>query len=188
MGDTGPQNDPRGHGLDLSTVLGKISRIDVDRAEKGRSYAIPSNNPFRKSPNARPEVWALGLREPWWLRIDAPTGDLWVGDVGQGLYEEVTIARQGENHGWNGFEGFRSFTDRYAKEGARYVPPVFAYHHRVGFSVTGGFVYRGKNPRRWLRPGSHPPHRRDGRRPGRCGTGPRSRADGPERSRLMETD
>ena len=65
-----------------------------------------------------PEVWALGLREPWWLRIDAPTGDLWVGDVGQGLYEEVTIARKGENHGWNGFEGFRSFTDRYAKEGA----------------------------------------------------------------------
>jgi putative heme-binding domain-containing protein len=144
MGDTGPQNDPRGHGQDLSTLLGKISRIDVDRAEEGRSYAIPSDNPFRDSPDARPEVWALGFREPWRFSFDPPTGDLWVGDVGQGLYEEVTIARRGENHGWNVFEGFRSFSDRYAKGGARYVPPVFAYHHRVGVSVTGGFVYRGK--------------------------------------------
>jgi putative heme-binding domain-containing protein len=144
MGDTGPQNDPRGHGQDLSTLLGKISRIDVDRAESGRLYTIPSDNPFRNSPGARPEVWALGFREPWRFSFDPPTGDLWVGDVGQGLYEEVTIARKGENHGWNVYEGFRSFSDRYAKGATRYVPPVFAYHHRVGVSVTGGFVYRGK--------------------------------------------
>jgi putative heme-binding domain-containing protein len=144
MGDTGPQNDPRGHGQDPSTLLGKISRIDVDRAEAGRSYAIPSDNPFRDRPDVRPEVWALGFREPWRFSFDPPTGDLWVGDVGQGLYEEVTIARRGENHGWNVFEGFRSFSDRYAKGGARYVPPVFAYHHRVGVSVTGGFIYRGR--------------------------------------------
>lgn len=147
MGDTGPQNDPRGHGQDLGTLLGKLSRIDVDRGEGDRPYAIPPGNPFRDRPEARPEIWAAGFREPWRFSFDPPTGDLWVGDVGQGLYEEVTIARVGENHGWNVFEGVRPFSDRFAKPGIRYVPPVFAYHHRVGVSVTGGFVYRGKkNP------------------------------------------
>ena len=147
MGDTGPQGDPRGHGQDLSTLLGKMSRIDVDHTEAGRPYAIPGDNPFRARPGARPEIWALGFREPWRFSFDPPTGDLWIGDVGQDLYEEVTIARVGENHGWNVLEGFRPFSDRFAKADVRYVPPVFAYHHRVGVSVTGGFVYRGRmNP------------------------------------------
>ncbi len=147
MGDTGPQGDPRGHGQDLSTLLGKISRIDVDHIEGDRPYAIPADNPFRDQPGARPEIWAFGFREPWRFSFDPPTGDLWVGDVGQGLYEEVAIVRVGENHGWNVIEGFRPFSDRFSKSDARYVPPVFAYHHRVGVSVTGGFVYHGgKNP------------------------------------------
>ena len=147
MGDTGPQGDPRGHAQDLATLLGKLSRIDVDHAEGGRSYAIPADNPFRGQPAARPEIWSLGFREPWRFSFDPPTGDLWVGDVGQGLYEEVTIVRSGENHGWNVLEGYRPFSDRFARPDTRYVPPVFAYHHRVGVSVTGGFVYRGrKNP------------------------------------------
>ncbi|MFO0897539.1 MAG: PQQ-dependent sugar dehydrogenase [Pirellulales bacterium] len=147
MGDTGPQNDPRGHGQDLSKLLGKLSRIDVDRAEEGRAYAIPADNPFRDQPGARPEIWALGFREPWRFSFDPPTGELWVGDVGQGLYEEVSIVRRGENHGWNVLEGFQPFSDQYSQAGARYTPPVFAYHHRVGVSVTGGFVYRGaKHP------------------------------------------
>uniref|UniRef100_UPI0013E9CC8E PQQ-dependent sugar dehydrogenase n=1 Tax=Aquisphaera insulae TaxID=2712864 RepID=UPI0013E9CC8E len=143
MGDTGPQGDPRGHGQDLSTLLAKISRIDVDRADDGLAYAIPADNPFRNREGARPEIWALGCREPWRFSFDPPTGDLWVGDVGQGLYEEVSIVRRGDNHGWNVLEGFRPFSDRFARPGERYVPPVFAYHHRVGVSVTGGFVYRG---------------------------------------------
>ena len=147
MGDTGPQGDPRGHGQDLSTLLGKIGRIDVDRADGDRPYAIPADNPFRDRPEARPEVWASGFREPWRFTFDPPTGDLWVGDVGQGLYEEVAIVRAGDNHGWNVLEGFRPFSGRFAKPDSRYVSPVFAYHHRVGVSVTGGFVYRGsKNP------------------------------------------
>ena len=147
MGDTGPQTDPRGHGQDLTTLLGKISRIDVDHAEGDRAYAIPKDNPFRETAAARPEIWALGFREPWRFSFDPPTGDLWVGDVGQGLYEEVTIVRSGENHGWNVIEGFRSFSDRYRQPDARYVPPIFAYHHRVGVSITAGFVYHGKkNP------------------------------------------
>ena len=145
MGDTGPQGDPRGHGQDLSTLLGKMSRIDVDHTEADRPYTIPRDNPFREAPGSRPEIWALGFREPWRFSFDPPTGDLWIGDVGQGLYEEVTIARAGENHGWNVFEGFSRFSNRFAKTDARYVPPVFAYHHRVGVSVTGGFVYRGRN-------------------------------------------
>ncbi len=144
MGDTGPQNDPRGHGQDLSTLLGKMSRIDVNRTEGDRPYAIPADNPFRDVPNARPEVWAFGFREPWRFSFDTATGDLWVGDVGQGLYEEATIARKGENHGWNVREGFRPFSERYLKADAHYVLPVFAYHHRVGVSITGGFVYHGK--------------------------------------------
>jgi putative heme-binding domain-containing protein len=147
MGDTGPQRDPRGHGQDLSVLFGKIGRIDVDHAEGDRPYAIPPDNPFRDKPDARPEIWALGFRAPWRFCFDPPTGDLWVGDVGQDLYEEVTIVRRGENHGWNVHEGFQPFSDRFAKSDARYVPPVFAYHHRVGVSVTGGYVYHGrKNP------------------------------------------
>jgi Glucose / Sorbosone dehydrogenase len=122
-----------------------MSRIDVDHTEAGRPNAIPGDNPFRERPGARPEIWARGFRGPWRFGFDPPRGDLWIGDVGQGLYEEVTFARVGENHGWNVLEGFSRFSDRFAKTDAHYVPPVFAYHHRVGVSVTGGFVYRGRN-------------------------------------------
>jgi putative heme-binding domain-containing protein len=147
MGDTGPQGDPLGHGQDMSTLLGKMIRIDVDHSEGEYPYAIPQDNPFRDRPDTLPEIWAFGFREPWRFSFDSRNGDLWVGDVGQGLYEEVAIVRTGENHGWNVQEGFRPFSDRFAKKDARYVPPIFAYHHRAGVSVTAGFVYRGrKNP------------------------------------------
>jgi putative heme-binding domain-containing protein len=143
MGDTGPQQDPQGHGQDLTTHLGKILRIDVDRTDPGLAYAIPADNPFRDRPNARPEIWAWGFREPWRFSFDPVTGDLWVGDVGQDRVEEVTIARRGENHGWNVYEGFEPFSNRYRKEGATYTPPVFAYRRKYGNSITGGYVYRG---------------------------------------------
>jgi putative heme-binding domain-containing protein len=143
MGDTGPQRDPQGHGQDLSLQLGKILRIDVDHQDPGRAYAIPTDNPFRERADARPEIWAYGLREPWRFSFDVLTGDLWVGDVGQDRIEEVDIVRRGENYGWNVYEGFEPFSNRYRKEGASYVPPVFAYGRKYGFSVTGGFVYRG---------------------------------------------
>jgi hypothetical protein len=144
MGDTGPQRDPQGHGQDLTLLLGKILRIDVDRAENGRPYAIPPDNPFHSRDGARPEIWAYGFREPWRFSFDALTQDLWVGDVGQDRIEEVGIVRAGENHGWNVFEGFELFSDRYRREGERYVAPVFSYPHRLGVSITGGFVYRGQ--------------------------------------------
>jgi putative heme-binding domain-containing protein len=143
MGDTGPQQDPQGHGQDMTTHLGKILRLDVDHADAGLAYAIPADNPFRDRAGARPEIWASGFREPWRFSFDSATGDLWVGDVGQDRVEEVAIVRRGENHGWNVQEGFEPFSNRYRKEGASYTPPVFAYRRKFGNSITGGYVYRG---------------------------------------------
>jgi len=143
MGDTGPQQDPQGHGQDLSILLGKMLRIDVDHIDPGLAYAIPADNPFRDRPNVRPEIWAYGFREPWRFSFDPLTHDLWVGDVGQDRIEEVSIVRRGENHGWNVYEGFEPFSNRYRKEGVTYIPPVFAYRRKYGNSITGGYVYRG---------------------------------------------
>jgi putative heme-binding domain-containing protein len=143
VGDTGPQRDPQGHGQDLSVQFAKMLRIDVDHAENGLAYAIPADNPFRNRPNARPEIWAYGLREPWRFSFDSLTGDLWVGDVGQDRVEEADIIRRGENYGWNVYEGFEPFSNRYRKDGEVYTPPVFAYRRKFGNSITGGYVYRG---------------------------------------------
>jgi glucose/arabinose dehydrogenase len=143
MGDTGPQQDPEGHGQDLTTELGKMLRIDVDHQDRGLAYSIPRDNPFYGNTHARPEIWAYGLREPWRFSFDPVTGDLWVGDVGQDRVEEVSIVRRGENYGWNVYEGFEPFSNRYRKEGETYVPPVFAYRRKFGASVIGGYVYRG---------------------------------------------
>ena len=143
MGDTGPQQDPQGHGQDLTTHLGKILRVDVDRTDPGLAYAVPADNPFRAQPDVRPEIWAYGFREPWRFSFDPATGDLWIGDVGQDRVEEVAIVRRGENHGWNVYEGFEPFSNRYRNGKATYIPPVFAYHRKYGNSITGGYVYRG---------------------------------------------
>lgn len=143
MGDTGPQQDPQGHGQDLTLHLAKILRIDVDHADPGLAYSIPSDNPFRAIAGARPEIWAFGFREPWRFSFDRLTGDLWVGDVGQDRVEEVSIVRRGENLGWNVYEGFEPFSNTFRKPDASYTPPVFAYRRKFGNSVTGGYVYRG---------------------------------------------
>ncbi len=143
MGDTGPQQDPQGHGQDLTLHLAKILRLDVDHADPGLAYAIPSDNPFRGHVGVRPEIWAFGFREPWRFSFDRLTGDLWVGDVGQDRVEEVSIVRRGENLGWNVYEGFEPFSNAYRKPDASYTPPVFAYRRKFGNSVTGGYVYRG---------------------------------------------
>ena len=143
MGDTGPQRDPQGHGQDMSILLGKLLRIDVDHPQPPLAYSIPKDNPFLGVAGARPEIWACGFREPWRMSWDAPTGDLWLGDVGQDQVEEVGIVRRGENHGWNVYEGHRPFSEQYRRKGETYVPPVLSYSHRLGLSVTGGYVYRG---------------------------------------------
>jgi len=143
MGDTGPHNDPNGHAQNLRLLLGKLMRIDVDRTEGSLGYAIPADNPFRGRPDARPEIWAYGFRNPWRFSFDRLTGDLWLADVGQDREEEVVIVRRGENHGWNVYEGFEPFSNQYRQEGRSFVAPVFAYKRKYGNSITGGFVYRG---------------------------------------------
>ena len=144
MGDTGPQRDPQGHGQDMSILLGKLLRIDVDHSDGSLGYAIPADNPFVGKDGVRPEIWAYGFREPWRISWDSKTKDLWLGDVGQDRIEEVGIVRRGENHGWNVYEGHQAYSERFRREGETYVPPVLSYSHRIGLSVTGGEVYHGK--------------------------------------------
>ena len=143
MGDTGPHNDPNGHAQNLQLLLGKIMRIDVDHEEAGHAYAIPADNPFLGQTDARPEIWACGLRNPWRFSFDRLNGDLWLADVGQDRGEEVDIIRGGENYGWNVYEGFEPFSNQFRKEGRTFTKPFFAYRRKYGNSVTGGHVYRG---------------------------------------------
>ncbi|MBP88827.1 MAG: glucose dehydrogenase [Planctomycetaceae bacterium] len=144
-GDGGPQEDPDGHGQDMRIFLGKILRIDVDHASGDKPYAIPDTNPFKDAgPNVRPEIWAYGFRMPWRFSWDRKTKDLWVGEIGQNLFEEVSMPRIGENHGWNVYEGFTPFSNQYRREGEKFAPPLFSYRRKHGVSVTGGHVYRGK--------------------------------------------
>ena len=149
MGDTGPQGDPEGHAQNLRTMLGKMLRIDVDQQANGNAYAVPADNPFvNRTDGTRPEIWAYGFREPWRFSFDSLTHDLWVGDVGQDRIEEVDLVRAGENYGWNVYEGFDLFSNRYRPPDAKgqavaFTPPVFAYNRRLGNSITGGYVYRG---------------------------------------------
>ncbi len=142
MGDSGPQRDPNGNGQNLSVLQGKILRIDVDHPDSGKGYSVPADNPFVNKPGVRPEIWCYGMREVWRFSFDPVTGDLWEGDIGQDLYEEVNIIHKGDNYGWNVMEGFERFSNKYRRAGETYVPPVFAYTRKYGQSVTGGFVYR----------------------------------------------
>ena len=149
IGDGGPQEDPEGHAQDLHLLNGSILRIDVDGRQENLPYRIPPSNPFYNDPDKqiRREIWAYGMRMPWRFNFDPQTNELWTGDVGQVGYEEISIVRGGENHGWNVYEGFAPFTDRYQKENTQYVPPVFALARKHGVSITGGHVYRGsKSP------------------------------------------
>jgi glucose/arabinose dehydrogenase len=146
-GDGGGGGDPRGNGQKVDTLLAKILRIDIDATGAGQPYSIPSDNPFVDRAGARQEIWVTGLRNPWRISFDRATGDLWIGDVGQGSFEEIDVVRAGsgggQNFGWNTTEGFHCYPsgDPCAPEGL--TPPVTEYDHDLGCSVTGGFVYRG---------------------------------------------
>ena len=144
-GDGGSGGDPHDNGQRMDTLLGKILRIDVDGGSGDARYAVPPDNPFVDQADALPEIWHLGLRNPWRMSFDRETGDLWIGDVGQGSWEEVDVARAGTgglNFGWNRVEGFECFEGDSCDDPA-YTPPVTAYSHDFGCSVTGGVVYRG---------------------------------------------
>ncbi|MEX1158142.1 MAG: PQQ-dependent sugar dehydrogenase, partial [Thermomicrobiales bacterium] len=141
-GDEGGGGDTYGNAQDLSSLFGKILRIDVDN---GDPYAIPSDNPYVSTADARPEVWSYGLRNPWRISFDRLTGDLWVADVGQSMWEEVNHVPAGtgggRNFGWNAMEGMHCYTDDC--EPSLYTLPVAEYDHDDGCSITGGQVYRG---------------------------------------------
>jgi glucose/arabinose dehydrogenase len=143
-GDGGSGGDPFGNGQRLDTLLGKLLRIDVDG---GRPYGIPEDNPFVSRSGARPEIWAYGLRNPWRLSFDRGTGDLWIGDVGQGALEEIDRARAGrrggDNYGWNEMEGTECFSPPDGCDRRGLVRPVAVYPTRLGCAVIGGHVYRG---------------------------------------------
>lgn len=143
LGDGGAANDPHNNGQNLGTLLAKVIRIDVNKAgEGGVPYAVPADNPFVARDGAKPEIWAYGTRNIWRMAFDAKTGDLWGGDVGQNIWEEVVLVKKGGNYGWNAREGFHAFEG--GKGDGPFEEPIVEYHHREGMSITGGQVYRGK--------------------------------------------
>jgi len=139
LGDGGAGGDPQGHAQNRTTLLGSILRLDVDSKAP---YAIPSDNPFAGG-GGRGEIYAWGLRNPWRWSFDRKTGELWVGDVGQNRWEEVDRVRAGDNLGWNHWEGNHCFRRSNCSDKGM-VMPVAEYSHKLGCSVTGGYVYRGK--------------------------------------------
>jgi uncharacterized repeat protein (TIGR03806 family) len=145
LGDGGSANDPHGHGQDLSTLLGAIIRIDVNRAIGEERYAIPDDNPFVDTPRARPELWAVGLRNVWRFSFDRESGLLLAADVGQDRIEEVNVIEKGGNYGWNRFEANSDFNLDTRLVSGRHVPPVAMYGRSEGISITGGYVYRGED-------------------------------------------
>jgi glucose/arabinose dehydrogenase len=147
-GDGGGAGDPLDSGRDLDTLLAKVLRIDVAGAPADGEprYGIPPDNPFATTAGARPEIWLTGLRNPWRIRFDRATGDLWIGDVGQGDREEIDVARKGVgglDYGWNLMEGTACFRSADC-DTTGLTLPVAEYDHDLGCSVTGGTVYRGE--------------------------------------------
>ncbi len=144
LGDGGSGGDPQGNAQNLGTRLGKMLRIDVNGAAP---FATPPDNPLVGRSGALPEIWAYGLRNPWRFSFDRSTGDLYIGDVGQGALEEIDVGlasrRGGENYGWNTMEGSRCYSPTSNCNQAGITLPVLDYGRSDGFSVTGGHVYRG---------------------------------------------
>jgi glucose/arabinose dehydrogenase len=146
LGDGGGQNDQYGNAQNLNSLLGKILRINVDApAASGRAYAIPSGNPFAAGGGA-PEIWAIGMRNPWRITFDREWWDLYIGDVGGESWEEIdrqpADAPGGLNYGWSVMEGRHCLATSCTVAG--YVQPIAEYGHDQGCSVIGGYVYRGQ--------------------------------------------
>ncbi|MGZ4955911.1 MAG: PQQ-dependent sugar dehydrogenase [Methylobacter sp.] len=154
MGDGGSGNDPQNHAQDLTSLLGKILRIDVNTATGTLPYGIPPGNPFVGSlqPGVRAEIWAYGLRNPWRFSFDRLTGDLFIGDVGQSAREEIDFVRAntvgGMNFGWRVVEGTQctNLPGDLPCNDPRFIftPPIVDYDHSQGCAVTGGYLYRGR--------------------------------------------
>lgn len=148
IGDGGSGGDPQNNGQNKKTFLGKILRIDVNNSSQAQPYAIPPDNPFVGNPDYSPEIWSLGWRNPWRFSFDRLTGDMWIADVGQNIWEEIDYepaGAGGRNYGWRCYEGNANYNTNGCQPASSYTAPVFVYNHSGGngCSVTGGFVYRG---------------------------------------------
>jgi glucose/arabinose dehydrogenase len=148
LGDGGSQHDPDGRGQRTDTLLAKLLRIDPERPDGGRPYAIPDGNPFADGGDGAPEIFLLGVRNPWRFSFDRETDDLWIGDVGQNEWEEIDLLPAadgggvGANLGWDLMEGRHGHEGGENPEGG--VLPIFEYSHDDGgCAVVGGYVYRG---------------------------------------------
>ncbi|MCW3467447.1 PQQ-dependent sugar dehydrogenase [Chitinophaga nivalis] len=139
-GGAGDKHGAAGNGQNLGTLLGKIIRIDVN----GTPYKVPADNPFVKTAGAKPEIWAYGLRNPWRFSFDRVTHQLFTGDVGQDIYEEIDIITKGGNYGWRIMEGYHDFKVPAGTDKSKLIAPIHEYDHNLGISITGGYVYRGK--------------------------------------------
>jgi glucose/arabinose dehydrogenase len=157
LGDGGGGGDPDENGQNLQTWLGKILRVDVNGddfpGDPDRNYAVPPDNPFVGNPDALDEIWAYGVRNPWRFSFDRVTGDLFIADVGQNLWEEIDFqlaaSPGGENYGWDVLEGMHCFEDvppgscnDFLTGGSTL--PVLEYNHTLGCSITGGYRYGGQ--------------------------------------------
>jgi glucose/arabinose dehydrogenase len=145
MGDGGSGGDPENRAQNPAELLGKMLRIDVETGSP-ITYTVPATNPFLGTPAYRGEIWALGLRNPWRFAFDRLTSNLYIGDVGQNLYEEVDFqsasSAGGENYGWRIMEGFHCYNPANCQT-AGLTLPVVEYDHGQGCSITGGVIYRG---------------------------------------------
>lgn len=145
LGDGGGIGDPDGNAQNPGTLLGKMLRIKVGASG---AYTVPADNPFVSLPGYRSEIWAEGLRNPWRFSFDRLTGDLWIGDVGQGRYEEVNTqpadSTGGQNYGWNRMEGRHCYVADTC-DPSLYTLPIYEYSHGRDCSITGGYVYHSPN-------------------------------------------
>jgi glucose/arabinose dehydrogenase len=144
MGDGGSGGDPGNRAQNVNELLGKVLRINVDSASGGNNYSIPPSNPFAQG-GGRPEIFTIGMRNPWRISLDATTGLIWCGDVGQDAWEEVDVLEVGKNYGWRCYEGNATYNTSGCGAITNYTFPVKVYQN-IGSecSITGGFVYRGQ--------------------------------------------
>jgi glucose/arabinose dehydrogenase len=145
MGDGGSANDPRNYGQDPGVLLGKMLRIDVNDRDP---YAVPPDNPFVSTKGYRPEIWATGLRNPWRFSFDRATGVCYTGDIGQNKWEEIDVIIKGGNYGWRLREASHPFLPTGGTHN-NLIDPIAEYGRELGLSVTGGYVYRGKQFKPW---------------------------------------
>ncbi len=149
-GDGGSGGDPNNYAQTGTSLLGKMIRIDIDGTAVPPYYTIPPDNPYISDPLVDDRIWALGLRNPWRWSFDRATNDMWIADVGQGAWEEVNFRAAGTtggiNYGWRCYEGTAPYNTTGCLPAPNYISPIFQYPHDFatgGFSITGGFVYRG---------------------------------------------